>query len=93
MLADYVKLNPSYLSRLFKQTTGVPVSVYIQSKKVADARNMLKYTDFSVSAIASILAFPTQSYFIEVFKKYEGMTPKQYREPCFREIDTKDGES
>lgn len=87
MLADYVKLNPSYLSRLFKQTTGVTVSLYIQNKKIADARNMLKYTDLSVSDISSVLAFPTQSYFIEVFKKHEGMTPKQYREVCFREID------
>lgn len=87
MLADYVKLNPSYLSRLFKQTTGVSASVYIQGKKVADARNLLRYTNFSVSDIASILAYPTQSYFIEVFKKHEGMTPKQYREVCFREID------
>lgn len=87
MLADYVKLNPSYLSRLFKQTTGVSASMYIQTKKVADARNLLKYTDFSVSDIASILAYPTQSYFIEVFKKHDGMTPKQYREACFHQID------
>lgn len=86
MLADYVRLNPSYLSRLFKKTTGVTVSFYIRQKKMEEARNLLRFTDDSIAQIASALAFPTQSYFIEVFQKQEGMTPKKYRSLTFRKI-------
>ncbi len=87
MLADYIKLHPSYLSKLFKKETGSSISMYIQKRKIETAQNMLKYSDYSPAQIASILAFPTQSYFIEVFKKRVGMTPKKYQELCFRETD------
>ena len=85
MLAKYTDLHPNYLSKLFKKETGLSISMYIQKRKIETAQNMLKYSDYSPSQIASILAFPTQSYFIEVFKKHIGMTPKKYQELCFRE--------
>ena len=84
-LAQCVGLNPSYLSRLFKNETGVTVTEYIQMKKVETAKNMLKYSSYLPSQIASILAFPNQSYFIEVFKKRVGITPKRYQDACFRD--------
>jgi YesN/AraC family two-component response regulator len=86
-LADYVKLNPSYLSKLFKQETGATITEYIQSRKIETAQNLLKYTDYQPSYVATILAFPSQSYFIDVFKKRVGMTPRQYQETCFRKIE------
>jgi AraC-like DNA-binding protein len=61
--------------------------MYIQKKKIETAQNMLKYSDYSPAQIASILAFPTQSYFVEVFKKRVGMTPKKYQELCFRDTE------
>jgi YesN/AraC family two-component response regulator len=87
MLAEYIDLNPSYLSKLFIKETGISVSMYIQKRKIETAQNMLKYSDYSPAQIASILAFPTQSYFIEVFRKRVGMTPKKYQEHCFRETE------
>lgn len=92
MLAEYVNLNPNYLSRLFKKETGISISLYIQRKKIEAAQNMLGFMDDSVAQIASTLSFPTQSYFIEVFKKQVGMTPKKYREFCFRKIAVHDRE-
>lgn len=84
-LAEYIELHPSYLSKLFKKQTGISISMYIQERKIETAQNMLKYSEYSPAQIASILAFPTQSYFIEVFKKRIGMTPKKYQDLCFRE--------
>ena len=78
-LANQVSLNPSYLSRLFKQETGSSISSYIQNKKIETAQNMLIYSEFSPAQIASVLAFPSQSYFTEVFRKNTGTTPKKYR--------------
>lgn len=78
-LAEHVKLSPAYLSRLFKKETGSSVSDYIRRQKLETAKNMLLYSDFKPARIASVLAFPSQSYFNEIFKKYTGMTPGQFR--------------
>lgn len=68
-LADHVGLNPSYLSRLFKAETGQTISAYISDKKVETACNMLIYSEYSPVEIATILCFPNQSYFTNVFRK------------------------
>lgn len=86
-LADYVNLNPSYLSRLFKKEIGATVSSYIQTKKIETAKNMLIYSDYSLSQISSTLAFPSQSYFAEIFRKKVGMTPTNYRSLYFRNTE------
>lgn len=78
-LAEHTKLNPSYLSRLFKQETGLTISEYIQNTRIETAKNMLIYSDYSSAEIASILSFSDQSYFTEVFKKHTGLTPKKYQ--------------
>lgn len=86
-LANHVNLNPSYLSRLFKKEVGTPVSYYIQAKKIETAKNMLVYSENSLSEIASILAFPSQSYFTEIFRKKTGTTPTEYRTRNFRNTE------
>lgn len=83
-LADHVGLNPSYLSRLFKTETGQTISSYISDKKVETACNMLIYSEYSPAEIATILCFPNQSYFTDVFRKKTGMTPKKYQQEHFR---------
>lgn len=79
-LAKHTGLNASYLSRLFKKETGVSVSEYVITKKIAAAKNMLKYTDRPISEIAEMLAFASQSHFTKTFRTHEGVTPKKYRD-------------
>jgi len=86
-LATQFQLNPSYLSRLFKKETGTSVSEYIQMRKIETAQNMLLYSDYNPAQIASTLAFPSQSYFTEVFKKRTGMTPTKYRSSYIRSTE------
>lgn len=86
-LAEHVHLNTSYLSRLFKKEVGSSVSEYIQEKKIETSRNMLIYSDYSIAQIASILAFPSQSYYTKVFREKTGMTPSHYRTLYFRNIE------
>ncbi|MBD5155596.1 MAG: helix-turn-helix domain-containing protein [Oscillibacter sp.] len=83
-LADLTDLNPSYLSTLFREEMGLTVSDYIMSKKMEAARNMLKYTSETYAEISAVLNFSSQSHFIRAFKKYNGETPKQYREKNYR---------
>ena len=89
-LSELVSLNPSYLSRLFKKETGLSISEYIRDLKIDAAQKMLLYSDFTPSQIASILAFPDQSYFTEVFRKYVGVTPRKYQTMHLREIALKE---
>lgn len=78
-VAEFVKLHPNYLSSLFKKETGVMLNEFICMEKVNTAGNMLLYTEYSLSEISSTLSFSSQSYFTRVFKKYKGVTPKEFR--------------
>lgn len=87
VLAKHTELNASYLSTLFKKETGQTISGYIRDKKIETACNMLKYSEYTPAEISSILAFPSQSYFTEIFRKKTGLTPKKYQSLYFRSTD------
>ncbi len=78
-LAEEVHLSPKYLSCLFCRETGQTLSSYMEDKRLTEAKNLLVYSQYSYSEISSYLSYNTQSYFICVFKKKTGMTPKEYR--------------
>lgn len=79
-LAKVSNLSAPYLSRLFKHETGYSISQYIQLKKIEMAKEMLTTSNYSIAEISVSLAFPSQSYFTNVFKKNTGVTPRLYRE-------------
>ena len=79
-IAGFFGLNPSYLSKLFLKETGITIKDFITDAKIRTAENMLRYSDFSYSDISHTLGFSSQSAFISVFKKANGITPKKYRE-------------
>ena len=71
--------SPSYISRLFKSEVGIPVSEYIRKVKLDKAKNLLRFSDFTLVEIASYLSFSSQSHFIKLFRDETKMTPKKYR--------------
>ena len=83
-LAEHVGLSVSYLSKLFKAETGMALSEYITEIKIEKAKNMLQYSDLKTIDIANYFAFSSQSHFIQVFRKFTGITPYQYRKQNFR---------
>lgn len=83
-LAQAAGLSESYLSKLFRREMGVTVSQYISRKRIEAAENLLKYSDFSCVEISNYLCFNSESYFIQVFKSYTKMTPREYRNKFFR---------
>lgn len=78
-VADFLSLSVSYLSRLFKSEVGLNISEYIIKQKIKAAAGMLRSSSQSSTEISYILHFSSQSYFTKVFKKYTGMTPKEYQ--------------
>lgn len=78
-VAGHVHLNPAYFSTLFKQSTGSAFKEYLNMVRVEESKRLLANTDNSIIDIALATGFEDQSYFSKVFKKYTGLTPKQYR--------------
>lgn len=78
-IADAIYLNPEYLSRLFKRETGASLNDYILTEKMHAAQSLLADTNIPVSIIATKVGYSNFSYFSQVFKKYTGLTPVDYR--------------
>lgn len=77
--------NPNYLSQLFKQCEGISILQYILREKVNRAKNMLIYSQYSYSEIATYLGFSSQSHLGKQFKKFTGYTLKEYRANFMRQ--------
>ncbi|WP_413375797.1 helix-turn-helix domain-containing protein [Alkalihalobacillus sp. 1P02AB] len=78
-LANHVNLSPAYLSKKFKDETGGTLINFIQQQKIDEAKELIIYSNLSISEICSLLNFYDQSYFVKVFKKYTLQTPTQFR--------------
>lgn len=78
-MANAIGLNKCYLTDQFTKHEGKSLKRYIHEQRIKAAQNMLKYSDKSISDIASYLCFDSQSHFGSVFKKITGTTPSAYR--------------
>lgn len=79
-MAQLCRLTPSYFSRLFQRELGENFIDYVNRQKIQTAKFRLRSTSDSVAHIATSLGYADASYFINVFKKYEGVTPLMYRQ-------------
>lgn len=78
-LAEEVHLSPSYVSRLFRKTTGSTIMEYIGKRRLEEACLLLRTSTLPVSEIAQTSGFSDAAYFCRSFKKKYGATPLQYR--------------
>ena len=79
-LSDVVNYNSAYVSRVFKQTSGINLSSYITTCRVNAAKELLQTTQDSISIIAEKVGFDTSQYFSMVFQKQVGISPSKFRE-------------
>ncbi|MFD0710463.1 response regulator [Paenibacillus sp. GCM10027626] len=79
-LSEIVYLNPVYLSRLYKQSTGTGLVDYINEVRLKKAKQALIETNAKIHDIARSVGFESPTYFARLFKRNEGMTPQEYRE-------------
>ena len=83
-MARLCHLSPSYFSRLFRREMGENFINYVNRIKVQWAKERLRSSNDSVVQIAQELGYMDSSYFISVFKKFEGTTPLAYRQNKYR---------
>ena len=79
-LAGMVYLTPSYLSKLFKQETGLTLTDYVIEIRIRTAKKLLKNApDLKIHEIGTEVGYPDPAYFNKLFKKVVGVTPNEYK--------------
>lgn len=78
-VASGVNLSPNFFRIVFKETVGVSPHEYLTELRLKKAQEYLVDTDFSISQIAEVCGFETQSYMNNVFMSRAGITPYKYR--------------
>ncbi|NSW89142.1 MAG: helix-turn-helix transcriptional regulator [Firmicutes bacterium] len=78
-LCNLFYINKYYLCHIFKDITGMSIIEFINRKRLAEAKKLLKYTDYSITDISDMVGFNSVSRFISLFKKKYDLTPKAFR--------------
>ncbi|MBB6730888.1 response regulator transcription factor [Cohnella zeiphila] len=81
-LADHVYLHPTYLSRLYKQISGIRLSDYIKEARLKKAAELLANPNLKIQEVATSVGFESAHYFAKVFKKEKHMTPQEFKDRC-----------
>ena len=79
-LAAEGHINKYYLSHAFKREYGVSPINYMISKRIEESKYLLAETDLSMTQIAQLLGFSSLSYFSQVFRRTQSVTPMEYRQ-------------
>ena len=79
-IADALRLNRSYFSRIFKQYTKIQPSEYITQFRIKKSMELMNTTDMTVSEIAKSVGIEESHYFSRMFKKHTGVSPTKYKE-------------
>lgn len=86
MIAEEFNISASYITRFFKDQTGDSLMRYIDKKRMDRAKELLKNTELKLSDIVEQCGYVDKVNFIRKFKKYESITPMQYRSITKRKL-------
>lgn len=78
-IAELMYFNPVYIGTLFRKETGQVYTDYLNTIRIDKAKKLLSSTNYKARDIGDHVGFKNPNYFYTVFKKYTGMTPKNYR--------------
>ena len=80
LLAEECHMNKYYLAHAFKREYGVSPINYMINRRVEESKYLMAETDLSVSQIAQLLGFSSPSYFSQVFRRTQSLSPMEYRQ-------------
>lgn len=79
MVINVVNVSKSYFCALYKKQTGNTFTDAVNKFRTNMAKDLLKHDDVAISKIHEYVGYNRKSYFFEMFKKYVGMTPMEYK--------------
>lgn len=77
-LSNIAKLSTFYLSRTFNEATGYPIIMYFNKMKIEKAKELLIEGNKKVKDVAYELGYTNEFYFSRMFKRVEGLSPKEF---------------
>ena len=78
VIAETIHVSPSHLSRCFKAEIGMGISEYINRFRVERAQTLFAVDQPNVKTVAAHCGFESYNYFFRIFKRYTGLTPKEF---------------
>lgn len=88
-VAGKVNMSTNYLSSVFSQNIQRTFTEYVTEKRMEKAKHLLGSTDKPASEIAALVGYKDAHYFSFVFKKTQGLSPREYRLKSAREFQGK----
>lgn len=85
-MAALCSFSTSHFSRLFVKETGQSFSVFLNHQKLEFSKQLLEKTDLHVAQISDELGYSSPGHYIKTFKKYEGITPSNYRKYVYKNL-------
>jgi two-component system response regulator YesN len=79
-VSSEVMLNPSYFSKLFKESLGLSFNKYLTQYRINKAKELMVNPTLRIKEIAGMVGYENARYFIQVFKFYTGLSPSVYKE-------------
>jgi YesN/AraC family two-component response regulator len=79
MIAEHFHRNTAYISRFFKEQTGCSIGEYINRYRIDHAKELMSDTSARIRVVAKSVGYSGSNAFIRAFKKFEGITPGQFK--------------
>jgi len=79
-ISQYIYMNPSYFSRLFKSETGENFVDFLSRIRVEKSMELLQNSNLHVYEISNMVGYNDYRYFSKIFKRFTGITPAEYRD-------------
>jgi two-component system response regulator YesN len=84
-IANHIHVNSSYLSRLYRQETGITITDAISRYRIEKAKEFLQNPEIKAYEVAYLVGFEDAAYFSLMFKRHTGCSPTEYRQLSNRE--------
>lgn len=85
VVSNYISMNYSMLSYLFKQYTGTNFVNYLKAIRIREAKKLLSDTDLKIIEISRAVGYDNEKHFMKTFKAECGVSPGEYRKNMQRQ--------
>lgn len=86
--AESLHLSVVYLGQLFKKETELSFNQYLNLVRIKKAQHLLLHTQQTINEISEVIGYNNTNYFSKMFKKLNGITPKEFRDTYREEYDS-----
>ena len=80
--AEYIGVNSSYLSRIFKEDCGIGFVEYLNNVRISHAKQIIETNRMKLKDVVKEVGFNNYTYFFKVFKDVLNVTPVEYEKMC-----------